>query len=134
VIGNGASTLDEIGVAVAKEQGRTVLPDAQPEKGGYYRSDHFEFAKVGVPAYHPKPGRSFIDQPADYGQKLADLYTANDYHKVSDEVRPDWTFEGAAQDAAFILEVGRRIANSATWPEWNPGNEFKARRDTMLKK
>ncbi|MBC7366743.1 MAG: M28 family peptidase [Undibacterium sp.] len=134
VIGNGASTIDAIGVAVAKEQGRTVLPDAQPEKGGYYRSDHFEFAKVGVPAYYPKPGRAFIGQPADYGQKLADAYTADDYHKVSDEVRPDWTFEGAAQDAAFILEVGRRIANSATWPEWNPGNEFKARRDTMLKK
>ena len=134
VIGNGASTIDDIGVAVAKEQGRTVLPDAQPEKGSYYRSDHFEFAKVGVPAYYPKPGRDFIGQPADYGQKLADLYTANDYHKVSDEVRPDWTFEGAAQDAAFMFAVGRRIANDSRWPEWKPGNEFKARRDTMLKK
>jgi len=134
IIGNGASTLDDIGLAVAREQGRTVLPDPAPEKGGYYRSDHFEFAKVGVPAYYPKTGRTFIGQPADYGQKLADAYTANDYHKVTDEVRPDWTFEGAAQDGAFLLEVGRRVANAPQWPEWNPGNEFKARRDQMLKK
>ena len=134
IVGSGASTIDDIGSAVATAQGRTVRPDPAPEKGSYYRSDHFEFAKVGVPAYYPKAGRTYIGQPADYGQKIADLYTANDYHKVSDEVRPDWTFEGAAQDAAFIFEVGRRIANDPQWPEWKPGNEFKARRDTMLKK
>ena len=132
VVGNGASSIDELGVIVAQTQGRTVLPDPASEKGGYYRSDHFEFAKVGVPAYYPKPGRTYLGQPADYGQKIADAYTANDYHKVSDEVRPDWTFEGAAQDGAFLLEVGRRIANDPHWPEWKPGNEFKARRDQML--
>ena len=134
IVGNGASSIDDVGLAVAATQGRTVLPDSAPEKGFYYRSDHFEFAKVGVPAYYPKPGRTYIGQPADYGQKLADSYTANDYHKVSDEVRPDWTFEGAAQDGQFMLEVGRRIANAPKWPEWNAGNEFKARRDLMLKK
>ena len=134
VVGNGASTIDDLGVTVAAAQGRTVLPDPASEKGGYYRSDHFEFAKVGVPAYYPKPGRTYIGQPADYGQKLADSYTTNDYHKVSDEVRPDWTFEGAAQDGQFMLEVGRRLANKPKWPEWNAGNEFKARRDLMLKK
>jgi Zn-dependent M28 family amino/carboxypeptidase len=132
VVGNGASSIDELGVIVAQTQGRTVLPDPASEKGGYYRSDHFEFAKVGVPAYYPKPGRTYLGQPADYGQKIADAYTTNDYHKVSDEVRPDWTFEGAAQDGAFLLEVGRRIANDPHWPEWKPGNEFKARRDQML--
>jgi Zn-dependent M28 family amino/carboxypeptidase len=134
VVGNGASSIDDLGVIVAQTQGRTVLPDPASEKGGYYRSDHFEFAKVGVPAYYPKAGRAYLGQPADYGQKIADAYTANDYHKVSDEVRPDWTFEGAAQDGAFLLEVGRRIAHDPQWPEWKTGNEFKARRDQMLRK
>ena len=134
VVGNGASSIDDLGVIVAQNQGRTVLPDPASEKGGYYRSDHFEFAKVGVPAYYPKAGRAYLGQPADYGQKIADAYTANDYHKVSDEVRPDWTFEGAAQDGAFLLEVGRRIAHDPQWPEWKTGNEFKARRDQMLRK
>ena len=133
VVGNGATSIDDLGVLVAQTQGRTVLPDPASEKGGYYRSDHFEFAKVGVPAYYPKAGRAYLGQPADYGQKIAEAYTANDYHKVSDEVRPDWTFEGAAQDGAFLLEVGRRIANDPRWPEWKPGNEFKARRDQMLR-
>ena len=132
VIGFGASTIDEVGLAVAKEQGRVVRPDSHPERGSYYRSDHFEFAKVGVPAYYPKAGKQFIGQPADYGEKKVTEYVANDYHQVSDEVKPDWTFEGAAQDTEFLLKLGLRIANNPTWPEWKPGNEFKARRDAML--
>jgi len=131
-IGFGASTIDDLGVAVAAQQGRTMLPDAHPERGSYYRSDHFEFAKVGVPSYYPKSGEKFIGKPDDYGEKLIADYIANRYHKVSDEVQPDWTFEGAAQDTEFLFEVGRRIADGATWPEWKPGNEFKARRDAML--
>ena len=134
VIGFGASTIDEIGVAVAKEQGRTVRADSHPERGSYYRSDHFEFAKVGVPAFYPKSGKQFIGQPADFGDRKVAEYIAKDYHQVSDEVKPDWTFEGAAQDTEFLLLTGLRIANSDTWPEWKPGNEFKARRDAMLGK
>jgi Zn-dependent M28 family amino/carboxypeptidase len=133
-IGFGASTIDDIGIAVAKSQGRTMEPESHPERGSYYRSDHFEFAKVGVPSYYAKSGRLFIGQSADFGDKLQQDYIANDYHKVSDEVKPGWTFEGAAQDTAFLLEVGRRIADGDQWPEWKPGNEFKARRDAMLKK
>jgi Zn-dependent M28 family amino/carboxypeptidase len=132
VVGFGASTLDEVGRAVATAQGREIEPDAHPEHGGYYRSDHFEFARVGVPAYYPSSGQSFIGQPADYGEKLTREYLAKHYHKVSDEVWPDWTFEGTAQDADFLFEVGRRVANDPKIPEWNAGNEFKARRDAML--
>ncbi len=133
-IGFGASTLDDLGTAVAAEQGRNMLPDDHPERGSYYRSDHFEFAKVGVPSYYPKSGKLFIGQPADFGEKLINEYIANDYHKVTDEVKPNWTFEGAAQDTEFLLQVGLRVANGDTWPEWKPGNEFKAKRDAMMKK
>ncbi len=133
-IGFGASTIDDIGIAVAKEQGREMLPETHPERGSYYRSDHFEFAKVGVPSYYPKNGLKYIGLPADFAEKQANDYIANRYHKVTDEVQPDWTFEGAAQDTAFLYEVGRRIADGDKWPEWKPGNEFKARRDAMLKK
>jgi Zn-dependent M28 family amino/carboxypeptidase len=134
VIGFGASTIDDVGIAVAREQGRTVRADSHPERGSYYRSDHFEFAKVGVPAFYPKSGKRFIGQPADFGEKKIAEYIAKDYHQVSDEVKPDWTFEGAAQDTEFLLLTGLRIANASTWPEWKSGNEFKARRDAMLKK
>ena len=133
-VGFGSSTLDDLGSAVAQEQGRSMHAEAHPEYGGYYRSDHFEFAKVGVPSYYPKNGRVYIGQPADFAEKVVQEYIAKDYHKVSDEVKPDWTFEGAAQDTEFLLKVGLRVANGDTWPEWKPGNEFKARRDAMLKK
>jgi Zn-dependent M28 family amino/carboxypeptidase len=132
-IGYGASTIDDIGQAVAQAQGRTIKPEGHPERGGYYRSDHFEFAKVGVPAYYPKSGKKFIGQPDDFGDKIVADYIAKDYHQVSDEVKPDWTFEGAAQDTEFLMQVGLKIANDAKWPEWRPGNEFRARRDAMLR-
>jgi Zn-dependent M28 family amino/carboxypeptidase len=131
-VGFGASTLDDIGVAVANQQGRTMRGEVHPEHGSYYRSDHFEFAKVGVPAYYPQAGQTFIGETAVFGEKLVQDYIANDYHKVSDEVRPNWTFEGAAQDTEFLFEVGRRVADGDKWPEWQHGNEFKARRDAML--
>ncbi len=131
-VGYGASTIDDIGQAVAQAQGRTMKAESHPERGGYYRSDHFEFAKVGVPAYYPKPGRKFIGQPDDFGEKKVNEYIAKDYHQVSDEVKPDWTFEGAAQDTEFLMQVGLKIADDAKWPEWRPGNEFKAKRDAML--
>lgn len=132
-VGFGASTIDDIGQAVALTQGRTVRDELHPERGSYYRSDHFEFAKVGVPGYYTGAGSRFIGKPDDYGEKLSAAYIANDYHKVTDEVRPDWTFDGAAQDAEFLLRVGLQIANGDVWPEWRPGNEFKARRDAMMR-
>lgn len=134
VVGNNPSTIDELGRAVAAEQGRVIRADTDAEKGYYYRSDHFEFAKVGVPAYFTRSGLDFIGQPEGYGLKLRADYLANDYHKVTDAVRSDWTMIGAAQNTVFLFEVGRRIATATTWPTWKPGTEFKSRRDAMLKK
>ncbi|ACB75718.1 M28 family metallopeptidase [Opitutus terrae] len=132
VVGLGASTLDDLGLAVAQAQGRQLTPEEHPEHGSYYRSDHFEFAKVGVPAFYPKAGRTYLDQPADFGEKLTQEYINKHYHKVSDEVQSDWTFEGAVQDAEFMFRVGLRVANDSGRPQWKSGSEFKARREAML--
>ena len=133
IVGYGNSTLDDRVREVAAKQSRTVKPENTPEKGIFYRSDHFEFAKVGVPALYLKSGRDYVGQPEDYGTRKADEYTDRDYHKVSDEVKPDWDLTGAVQDLRLLLEVTDTVANTPTWPEWSPGTEFKARRDAMLK-
>ncbi len=132
-VGMGQTTLDDLLVEEAKAQGRTVSPDAEPEKGFYYRSDHFEFAKVGVPALDPKGGTVYINKPADYGQARRDEYTKLNYHKVSDEVKPGWDLLGAVEDMSLLLRVGARVASGNAYPEWKPGSEFKAERDAMLK-
>jgi Zn-dependent M28 family amino/carboxypeptidase len=132
-IGLGASTLDDIVIAEAKEQGRVVEPDAEPEKGFFYRSDHFSFAKEGVPAFAPLGGTDFVGKPADWGMKMRAKFTAEDYHKPSDEVKPDWDLSGLVQDAQLFLMVGYRVANESKMPEWKPGTEFKAKRESSLK-
>jgi len=132
IIGFGASTLDDIATDIAKSEGRTITPDQAPEKGFYYRSDHFEFAKVGVPAIYPKRGIYYIGKPDDWGTKFEAEFDLKDYHKVTDEVKPDWTFEGGAQEAEFTAELLKRIANTDVWPTWREGNEFKAKRDAMM--
>ena len=111
-----------------------VRGDAEPEKGFYYRSDHFNFAKQGVPALDPDEGIEFIGKPAGYGQRVRDDYTQNRYHKPSDEVLPDWDLAGAAEDLQLLFAVGYRVAEADRYPEWRPGTEFKARRDAMLKR
>lgn len=133
VVGLGNSTLDDVAIDVAKSQGRVIQPDAEPEKGYYYRSDHFEFAKQGVPALDPDAGIDYIDKPVGYGKKKRDEYTENDYHKPSDEVKPDWDLAGAVEDLRLLFQVGYRVAQDDKFPEWKPGTEFKARRDAMMK-
>lgn len=132
VIGHGASDLDDYLQAAAAEQGRTLIPDPESEKGFYYRSDHFNFAKVGIPALYTDDGVTFIGKPEDYGRQKRDEYNRVDYHAPSDEVKPDWDLSGLAEDAKLLLAVGYRVAMAATYPEWKPGNEFKAVRDRML--
>lgn len=133
VIGLGMSTLDDYVKAVASEQGRVVRPDAEPEKGFYYRSDHFNFAKQGVPALDPNPGIDFIGKPEGWGLAMRQKYTAEDYHKPSDTVKPDWDLSGAVEDLQLLFSVGYRLANAHQFPIWNPGTEFKAKRDAMLR-
>jgi len=131
-IGMGKSTLDEVVAAAAKEQGRVVRPDPEPEKGFYYRSDHFSFAKVGVPAFDPDSGVDYVGKPAGWGMKMRDEYTANDYHKPSDVIKPYWDLSGTVQDCQLFFAVGYRVANAAKMPEWKPGAEFKAIREKSL--
>jgi Zn-dependent M28 family amino/carboxypeptidase len=133
VVGSNASTLDDLAAELARAHGRVLRPDTEPEKGYYYRSDHFEFAKVGVPAFFVRSGLDFIGQPAGYGLQLRQAYLERDYHKVTDEVKPDWTMAGAAQNAGFLLQLGLRVAQAESRPEWKPGTEFKAVRDAMLR-
>ncbi len=132
VIGLGNSTLDDVIRDAAAAQGRTIIPDPEPEKGFYYRSDHFEFAKQGVPALYADAGVDYIGKPEGYGQQKRDEYTANDYHKVSDEVKPDWDLAGAVEDLALMFRVGFDVANADMIPQWREGTEFKALRDSMM--
>jgi Zn-dependent M28 family amino/carboxypeptidase len=132
VIGLGNSTLDDVLAQAATEQGRVLAPDPESEKGFFYRSDHFEFAIEGVPALYTDAGVEYIDKPAGYGQQKRDEYTNNDYHQVSDEVKPDWDLSGAVEDLQLLFRVGFTVAQSDRFPEWKPGTEFKAKRDAML--
>jgi Zn-dependent M28 family amino/carboxypeptidase len=132
VIGLGNSTLDDILTEEAMTQGRVLAPDPESEKGFFYRSDHFEFAVEGVPALYTDAGTDFIDKPAGYSQQKRDEYTTNDYHQVSDEIKPDWDLAGAVEDLQLLFRVGFNVAQRDIWPDWRPGTEFKAKRDAML--
>ncbi|MGH9678324.1 MAG: M28 family peptidase [Candidatus Acidiferrales bacterium] len=132
-IGRGASTLDDIIDAAAREQGRIVKPDPEPEKGYYYRSDHFEFAKKGVPAFDPDEGVDFIGKPPGSGLEVRRKYTTEMYHKPADKIQPDWDLSGAVQDCQLFFLVGYRVATDSHLPEWRPGAEFKAIRDASLR-
>ena len=133
MIGMGNSTLDELVADAAREQSRTVKPDPEPEQGHFYRSDHFSFAKQGVPAFDPDQGIDFIGKPEGWGLEQRRNYTAENYHKPSDKIQSDWDMSGAVQDAQLYFVVGYRVTNSDVMPEWKPGNEFKATRDAMLR-
>jgi len=134
VVGMGASDLDDYLRDAAAEQGRTLRPDPEPEKGFYYRSDHFNFAKQGVPALYTDTGVEFIGKDAEYSKKKRDEYTNVDYHAPSDHIKPDWDLTGAADDADLMFLIGYRVANADKFPEWKPGNEFRAKREAMLKR
>jgi Zn-dependent M28 family amino/carboxypeptidase len=134
LIGLGASDLDDYARDAAAEQGRVIKGDPEPEKGFYYRSDHFNFAKQGVPALNPDSGVDYIGKPADYAKKMRDDWTEHRYHTPKDVVMPDWDLSGANEDLKVLFAVGYRVAQADRMPEWKPGNEFRAKRDQMLKR
>jgi Zn-dependent M28 family amino/carboxypeptidase len=129
VVGLGASDLDDYLRDAAGEFGRSLKPDSEPEKGFYYRSDHFNFAKVGVPALNTGAGDDVIGKPAGYGKQKKDAYTEKIYHQVTDQVMPDWDMTGYAEDAKLLFAVGYRVAQADKFPEWKAGNEFRSIRE-----
>ncbi|MDQ3650228.1 MAG: M28 family metallopeptidase [Acidobacteriota bacterium] len=132
LVGEGNSTLDDLLREAAQQQNRTVKPDPDTEKGYFYRSDHFEFAKQGVPALYPDTGTEYIGRDEQYSRQKRDEYTTRDYHKVTDEIKPDWDLSGAVEDAQLLVMVGYRVAQGERFPEWRSGTEFKAKRDQMM--
>lgn len=133
MVGDDNSTLIDLLRESAGAQGRTVKPDPEPEKGFYYRSDHFEFAKVGVPALYTDSGVDYIGRDAAYSKQKRDEYTDKDYHKVSDEIKPDWDLTGAIEDAQLLTLIGYRVSQGEKFPEWKTGSEFKGKRDESLR-
>ena len=134
LIGYGASDLDDYARDAAAEQGRIVHGDAEPEKGFYYRSDHFNFAKQGVPALNPDSGVDFLGKPPEYAAQVRKEWNEKRYHTPLDVVLPDWDLNGTREDLRVLFAVGQRVAQADTFPDWKPGNEFKAKRDAMLRK
>lgn len=132
VVGYGASQMEDILAEAAKKQGRTLTPEANPEKGGYYRSDHFNFAKNGVPILYAGGGTVDRLRGADYVKQRKADFIANYYHAPTDEIQDDWDVEAAIEDLRLYYEVGHKIAFSDQWPQWSEGNEFRAIREASL--
>ena len=133
VVGLGNTTLDELAEELARRQGRVLRADAEPEKGFFYRADHFEFAKQGVPAFYSHAGTEFLDKPPGYGEQKRKEFIERDYHKPSDEIKADWDLAGAVEDARLLMWLGFEVARGEQWPQWKPGTEFRARREAMLR-
>jgi Zn-dependent M28 family amino/carboxypeptidase len=120
---------------VAARQDRVVHGDLEPQKGYYYRSDHFEFANRGVPGLYVDWVRNdFVGKAGDYGRNAADYYTEHNYHKPADVIMPDWDLHGAIQDLQMLWMVGFDVAQASKYPEWAVGSEFKARRVADVKR
>jgi Zn-dependent M28 family amino/carboxypeptidase len=124
VVGLGQSDLDDLARAIAGEQGRWLEPDPEPERGMYYRSDHFSFVRRGVPAFEPDHGDDYIGKPAGYGRQVRSDFFANLYHKPTDTVKADWDLRGGVEDLQFFWMMGYRVAESNARPQWKPGAEF----------
>jgi len=114
---------------ITKALGLTIIPDPEPEQGHYYRSDHFSFGKVGIPAVSIDPGHDVVGKPAGAGAQWSTEFRANHYHQPSDEYDPNWDWSEAVQMAQLGIWMGWDAANAATMPNWKPGDEFRAARD-----
>jgi Zn-dependent M28 family amino/carboxypeptidase len=132
VVGLGMSDLDDYLAAAAAEQERVLEGDRESEKGYYYRSDHFELAKEGVPMIYPGGGYDDREKGVAYGMEKAQEYTRDHYHRVSDEYDLTWVVSGAMEDLKLFFKTGLDVANSDAWPNWKEGAEFKAKRDAQM--
>ncbi|WP_462250941.1 M28 family metallopeptidase [Ekhidna sp.] len=130
VVGYGQSELEDIAEEIAKKQGRYIIPDPDPGKGYFFRSDHFQFAKVGIPALYASGSYEHMTEGVSYIDSLNKIYLTSQYHRPQDEISDSWVYDGMALDGALMMEVGLNVANSANWPKWKEGSEFKAIRES----
>lgn len=130
IVGQGQSELEDYLREEAAKVNRVIIPEVHPEAGYYYRSDHFNFAKAGIPALYTGSGVDVIGKESGYGQKASDEYTNGHYHRPSDEYdAATWQLDGAIDDLQLLFRVGRRLAYGQSWPQWKAGSEFKAIRE-----
>ncbi|MXP26367.1 M28 family peptidase [Altererythrobacter indicus] len=129
VMGGGKSQLDAFLDAALKKEGRVATPDSEPQNGYYYRSDHFSFAKRGVPMFYIDGGIDLVNGGTKAGKAYNDDYTKNRYHGPDDEYDPNWDWSGVAKDLQLFYTLSRMLADSTSWPNWNEGDEFRKTRD-----
>jgi Zn-dependent M28 family amino/carboxypeptidase len=135
VIGVGQSEMEDLLDEELKKLGRYAAPEPNPVVGYYFRSDHFNFAKIGIPALYIGTGIDHMEKGKEYGKQLQEEYVAQYYHKPADAYDPKrWNLDGAVDDVQLLYQVGRNLANSTRWPGWKEGSEFKAIRDSYFKK
>jgi len=134
IIGVGQSDMEDLLNVELEKVGRYSAPDPTPTAGYYFRSDHFSFAKVGIPALYIGTGIDHFEEGKEYGKQLEDEYVQKYYHKPSDEYDTSrWNLDGAVDDVQLLYSVGRNLANSETWPKWKPSSEFRAIREAYMK-
>jgi Zn-dependent M28 family amino/carboxypeptidase len=133
VVGYGASELEDYLLRAARRQDRVVMPEPTPENGFFFRSDHFNFAKVGVPALYIKLGVEDREKGAEWAKARNAEFTLKDYHKPSDEFRPGTDLRGGLEDITLLYDIGRTLANERRFPQWYRQSEFRAARDRSLK-
>jgi len=132
IVGYGQSELDDYVKAYAEEVGRVVLPNPTPERGSFFRSDHFPFAKQGVPALSAGSGVQHVEKGEEWGMEQIEKYIQEKYHKPSDEYDPNWDLSGMWDDLHMYFMIGYKLSMEDTFPEWKEGSEFKLKRDTMM--
>jgi Zn-dependent M28 family amino/carboxypeptidase len=132
LVSAGKSSIDRIAEGVAQRQGRVVKPDQFPDRGYYYRSDQFAFAKIGVPALYFEADTDFIDRPVGWGKQKLEEWEQKQYHQPSDKLDGSWNFDGMIEDARLGLFSGWLIAQADQMQSWNPGDEFEAARKSAL--
>lgn len=132
IVGYGQSTLEAYAAEAAEAQGRYIMPDQQPEKGYFFRSDHFSFAKVGVPALYASGEHEQAERGVAWTQEHSNAWLAQSYHQPSDEIDESWNFAGMVQDAQLLFSVGLRLSQEKSFPQWKENSEFKAIRDAYM--